>query len=199
MSPKRRSVTYIVVVYFLHHLRSLLAATKVCDIIQVGAICGERVFNAYSLPNRPIDERATEVNGLAVDNGRLCLQGEPLDTIPITEALTSFITFLRSFPGPVILAAHNAKRFDAAVLNRVLQQYSLLEEFQLVVTGFVDTIEVARNHFPGSDNGYSLRALVSDFLERDYNAHNAVDDATILQELYLVWELELPEVLNSMF
>ncbi|KAM4560805.1 secretory carrier-associated membrane protein 2-like [Fundulus diaphanus] len=64
------------------------------------------------------------------------------------------ITFLGMFqyhceaPTPnvtMLLAAHNAKLFDVPVLTRVLRQYSLLQEFQQVVSGFLDTFLLSKN------------------------------------------------------
>lgn len=169
-----------------------------CDIIQVSAICGQRVFNAYSLPYRPIDPGASRVTGLTVSNGRLFLRGRRLYTIPLIEALTSFIAFLRSFPNPVILAAHNAECFDAVVLLRVLEQNYLLQEMQPVLTGFLDTLLLGKRLFPGMIS-YTQKSLVHYFLGENYNAHNAVDDARMLQELYYEWRPKFQDVWSSMF
>ncbi|XP_071348554.1 maternal protein exuperantia-1-like [Trachinotus anak] len=160
--------------------------TDVCDIIQLSAICGERDFNVYTLPRRPLTESAREVTGFTVSAFGLFLHGVPMSTTPLVEALTSFIAFLRSFRRPVLLAAHNARRFDAPVLTRVLQQYSLRQEFQRVVSGFVDTFLLSKNLFR-SQASYSQENLVRHFLGKTYDAHNAVEDARMLQELFKSW------------
>ncbi|KAM9377221.1 DNA polymerase III subunit epsilon-like [Pholidichthys leucotaenia] len=160
--------------------------TDVCDIIQLAAISGERVFNVYTLPHRTLTSSAREVTGFTVRDDRLFLHDDPLETVPLIEALTSFITFLRSFHQPVLLAAHNAMRFDALVLTRVLKQYSLLQEFQQVVSGFLDTFLLSKNLFRHLSS-YSQKNMVRHFLGRTYNAHNAVEDARMLQELYRTW------------
>nr|XP_033491725.1 three prime repair exonuclease 2-like [Epinephelus lanceolatus] len=160
--------------------------TAVCDIIQVSAICGERVFNVYTLPRRPLTESARQVTGFTVTDGSLFLHGKSVDTVPLVDALTSFISFLRSFRCPVLLAAHGAKRFDAPVLTRVLRRLSLHQEFQQVVSGFVDTFLLSKNLYRNLSS-HSQQYMVRHFLGRTYEAHNAVEDATMLQELFNSW------------
>ncbi|XP_042364144.1 DNA polymerase III PolC-type-like [Plectropomus leopardus] len=160
--------------------------TDVCDIIQVSAICGERVFDVYTLPRRAVTKGAQQVTGFTVGDDGLFRHGRPVDTVPLVDALTSFINFLRSFRRPVLLAAHNARRFDAPVLTRVLQTLSLWQEFQQVVSGFVDTLPLSKNLYPNLGS-HSQRNMVRHFLGVDYEAHNAVEDAKMLQELFNSW------------
>ncbi|KAL7401864.1 hypothetical protein ABVT39_005566 [Epinephelus coioides] len=162
--------------------------TAVCDIIQLSAICGEKVFNVYTLPRHPLTEGASEVNGFTVTDDSLLLHGNAVVTVPLVDALTSFISFLLSFRRPVLLAAHNAKRFDVPVLTRVLQEFNLQQEFQQVVSGFVDTLLLSRNLYPDLGS-HSLQYLVRHVMGRTYEAHNAVEDATMLQELFNSWNV----------
>lgn len=157
-----------------------------CDIIQVSAICENSEFNAYTLPTRALHERATDVTGFVVSDGALLRHGVQLYTIPLLDVLTSFLDYLRSFRRPVLLAAHNARYFDAPVLTRVLRQFSLQEEFQQVVSGFLDTFLLSKNVFPGLSS-YSQKHLVLHFLQRTYDAHNAKEDARMLQMLFNAW------------
>ncbi|XP_073328511.1 DNA polymerase III subunit epsilon-like [Pagrus major] len=160
--------------------------TDVCDLIQLSAICGNRVFNAYTLPRRPITRSASEVTGCTVYDGNLFVRGTPVHTVPLSDALNSFIAFLRSFRRPVLLAAHNARLFDAPVLMRVLRQFHLQQKFQQVVTGFLDTFLLSKNVFRGLGS-YSQKNLVRHFLRETYDAHNAEEDARMLQELFNTW------------
>ncbi|XP_078023858.1 DNA polymerase III PolC-type-like [Epinephelus lanceolatus] len=157
-----------------------------CHIIQLSAVCGKREFNAYILPRRPISPRATELTGLTQSRGTLYRHGTPLDTVFLYDALKDFINFLSSCR-PVLLVAHNAKEFDAPILARVLRKCSLWEHFQQVVSGFVDTLLLSRNLFRGLSS-YSLESLAKHFLDRYYDAHNALEDAKILQELFNLWD-----------
>ncbi len=170
----------------LHHISLLLSDTAVCDIIQLSAICGDRVYNAYTLPRRALTESATRVTGFTVRDDGLFLRGVPVETVPLDDALTSFIDFLRSFRRPVLLAAHSVSRFDAPVLSRVLRQLSLQQEFRQVVIGFLDTFLLSKNLYRGL-NSYSQENLVRHFLGKTYNAHNAVEDSRMLQELFNRW------------
>ncbi|XP_059191750.1 DNA polymerase III PolC-type-like [Centropristis striata] len=160
--------------------------TAVCDIIQLSAVSGSKDFNKYILPRRQIDKRASGVTGLTFIDNQLLLNGSPMDTVPLDEAVTTFLDFLRSFHTPVLLVAHNAHRFDAPLISRVIRELSLLEEFRQVVTGFVDTFVLSKNLFPNLGR-YSQEHLVKHFLATSYDAHNAVKDTSMLQELFNSW------------
>uniref|UniRef100_A0A4W5RKP1 exodeoxyribonuclease III n=1 Tax=Hucho hucho TaxID=62062 RepID=A0A4W5RKP1_9TELE len=161
--------------------------TSVCDIIQLSAISGERTFNVYALPRCSMTDEASMVTGFTVrDHQTLLLHGRQVDTIPLREALTSFISFLRSFQKP-LLAAHNAQRFDCPVLARALRECSLMHEFQEVVSGFLDTFKISKEMFSSKLAKYSQEYLVRVFLKKTYEAHNALEDVKALQELYQKW------------
>ncbi|RVE71510.1 hypothetical protein OJAV_G00052530 [Oryzias javanicus] len=172
--------------------------TAVCDIIQLGAVCELQVFNVYTLPRRALTQSATQVTGFTVTPEGLFLRGRRKQTTSLLDALNAFLNFLRSFGRPVLLAAHNARRFDAPVLTRVLQQHSLLLEFQQVVTGFLDTFLLSKSLYPRLAS-YSQENLVRNFLGQFYNAHDAVEDARMLQELYNAWGPHPSKVLRSTF
>ncbi|XP_078023854.1 DNA polymerase III PolC-type-like [Epinephelus lanceolatus] len=177
-----------------------------CHIIQLSAVCGEREFNAYILPRRPISPRATELTGLTQSRGTLYRHWTPLDTVFLYDALKDFIDFLRycrprrckrPHRRPVLLAAHNAKEFDAPILARVLQKCSLWEDFQQVVSGFVDTLLLSRNLY--DLHSYSLKSLAKHFLHRYYDAHDGLEDARILQELFDVWDPDREDIWEVTF
>ncbi|XP_023209136.1 uncharacterized protein LOC111612316 [Xiphophorus maculatus] len=172
--------------------------TSRCDITQLAAVCEESVFNKYTVPQQNIDKGATEVTGFRVQSGRLFLHDSPVETVPIDDLLTSFIDFLRSFRRPVVLAAHNVMRFDAPVLTRVMKKYDLFLQFQQVVSGFLDTFLLSKRLFPGI-SGYSQVSLVRNFLGKSYDAHNAEEDAKMLQELYNVWRPDQSRVMANTF
>ncbi|KAL3061123.1 hypothetical protein OYC64_009353 [Pagothenia borchgrevinki] len=157
-----------------------------CHIAQLAASCENTIFNDYILPRIPFDHGATEVNGLTVSYGQLLLHGEPVRTVPLHSSLQSFIEYLGRFPGPVLLAAHNSRRYDGIVLKRVLEMCSLFEQFKKVVSGFVDTLPLSRKLHPQLDC-FKQQHLVHYFLGGKYNAHNAVEDAKQLEELFNYW------------
>ncbi|CAL8359546.1 unnamed protein product [Lota lota] len=157
-----------------------------CDIIQLAAISGDRPFNVFTVPETAIDRGAAEVTGFSVRDGALFRRGVAMTTVTLHEALTSFISFLSSFEQPVLLAAHNAKRFDIPVLNRALRGCSLTEQFQQLGSSFLDTFLLSKALYP-MINSYSQVNMVRYFLGKKYNAHNALEDVTALQELYGYW------------
>ncbi|XP_029909502.1 uncharacterized protein LOC115360625 [Myripristis murdjan] len=173
--------------------------TAVCDIIQLSAISGDRVFNVYTLPHDTICDEATRVTGFTVDSGTLLLHGRRVETIPLREALSTFISFLHSFRCPLLLAAHNAKRFDAPVLSRALRECSLTREFREVESKFLDTFLISKRLFAHELSRFSQEYLVRHFLKKSYNAHNAVEDCRSLQELYRKWNPAIWDVATCTF
>ncbi|CAL8321523.1 unnamed protein product [Gadus morhua 'NCC'] len=167
-------------------LDTLPLNTWQCDIIQLAAISGVHTFNIYMMPQVAIDRGATAVNGFSVSDGALLLRGTAIPTATLTEALTSFLDFLRSLEQPVLLAAHNARRFDKPVLDRALLGCSLARQFQQLGSRFLDTLPLSRALHPGFDS-HSLVNLSGYFLPRHYNAHDALEDVRALQELYNCW------------
>lgn len=109
-----------------------------------------------------------------------------MPTIPVKDLLIRFITYLTQFHRP-ILVAHNAKYFDVPVLMRVLAENGLQQRFKQVVHRFLDTYPLSKAIYHDLP-GYSLRALVDYFFGERFDAHNAVEDAKILQRLFYTWK-----------
>lgn len=165
-----------------------------CDIIQVSAICENKVFNAYTVPSHALHMGVTDVTGFTVHDGNLFRHGVWMPTIPLLDALTGFIDYLCTFRHPILLVAHNARCFDALVLTRVLRQFVLQQQrFQQVVCGFLDTLKLSKNVFPDLTR-YSQEYLVSHFLRKTYDAHNAEEDARMLQELFYTWNCSKTDI-----
>ncbi|XP_051918171.1 DNA polymerase III subunit epsilon-like [Hippocampus zosterae] len=160
--------------------------TRNCDIIQIAAVCGMADFNAYIVPRCEITREANGITGFSVANGVLFRHGVAMPTMPLQQALSSFLDFLSSLPEPVYLAAHNASRFDAPVLDRVLKEFSLLQRFQRVVSNYLDTFLLSKRMF-SNFYSYSLKYMVEYFLGKTFDAHNALEDARMLQELFQKW------------
>ncbi|XP_071059492.1 DNA polymerase III PolC-type-like [Pseudochaenichthys georgianus] len=158
-----------------------------CHIVQLAASCENTIFKRYILPGIPIEDRASEVNGLTVSYGQLFLHEEPVSTMTLYYSLTTFIHYLGRFPGPVLLAAHNSRKFHGRVLMRVLEKFSLFEQFKQVVSGFVDTLKLSKNLYPKL-KPLNRPYLVRYFLGGKYNAHNAVEKAKQLEELFNYWD-----------
>ncbi|XP_077451436.1 DNA polymerase III PolC-type-like [Stigmatopora argus] len=162
--------------------------TWTCDIIQIAAVCGSRVFNVYCVPRSRITGEASGLTGFSVENGALLRHGSLMQTVPLKQALESFVEFLSSFHGTVYLAAHSANRFDAPVLNRALKEFSLSEKFARAVSKYLDTFLLSKTLFRNLSS-YSLKNLVQHFLGKSYDAHNALEDAKVLQEVFKLWKI----------
>ncbi|KAA0724784.1 hypothetical protein E1301_Tti021909 [Triplophysa tibetana] len=155
-----------------------------CDIVQLAAVCGHHSLNLFIVPRCPIQPGASRVTGFRVRRRRLFLRGRPVLTNSLRESLVSFITFLHTLGRP-LLAGHNIRRFDCHVLARALDEFSLRSDFQRGVSGFVDTLPLARQLL--KDRGlksFTQENLVKNLLGVSYAAHDALEDVRALQKLY---------------
>jgi DNA polymerase-3 subunit epsilon len=147
-------------------------------IVEVGAVAladrkrTDLHFHSYLNPQRSIDEEAEKVHGLSMER----LSSEP----EFSEIAESFLEFVEGS----ILVIHNAA-FDLGFLNaelkRASSQYPTLEE----ICDVEDTLQMARNKFPGQRN--SLDALANRFEVTGYDRsfHGALLDANILADVYI--------------
>ena len=172
----------------LTHSPPPLSDTKRCDIIQLAAISGNCTFNMYMMPQVAMERGDTAVPGFRVHNDKLFQNGRAMNTAILHEALASFLDFLWSLEQPVLLAAHNARRFDIPVLDKALFRCSLDEDFQQLGSRFLDTLPLSKTLYPRLGS-HSLVNLSDQFLGKRYNAHDALEDVTALQELYYCWNL----------
>ncbi|NP_001373584.1 three prime repair exonuclease 4 isoform X1 [Danio rerio] len=159
-----------------------------CEIVQLAAVSGGHTFNLFMVPRRPFQRGASRITGFSVKHQRLFLHRRPLLTSSLKEALLSFISFLRMLDHPLLLG-HNIRRFDCPVLARALDEFSLRSHFQREVSGFVDTLPLARQLL--KDHGlqsFKQESLVKNLLGVSYAAHNALEDVQALQKLY--WKLK---------
>ncbi|XP_051545270.1 uncharacterized protein LOC127435673 [Myxocyprinus asiaticus] len=155
-----------------------------CDIVQMAAVSGEHTFNLFMVPRCRMQPRASRVTGFRVRRQRLFLHRRPVLTSSLREALVSFITFLQML-GRLLLAGHNIHRFDCHVLARVLDEFNLRSDFQNGVSGFVDTLTLARQLLKNSGlQSFKQENLVKTVLGVSYAAHNALEDVQALQKLY---------------
>ena len=128
-----------------------------------------RTFHQYINPEREVPEEAFKVHGLSY------------------EFLKDYPTFDKvadqwlEFVGDAVLVAHNAG-FDFKFMNGQLKELGKpLHEWKNVI----DTLEMARNMFPGSR--CSLDALCKRFeIDNSHRTkHGALLDAELLADVYL--------------
>ncbi len=128
-----------------------------------------KIFHKYINPERDVPEEAFKIHGFSKDfliNHKIFNQ--------IADEFVEFISGKK-------LIIHNAN-FDLNFLNGELE---LIKKNQINKDLVVDSLEVARNKFPGSSN--SLDALCKRFnidLSRR-TKHNALLDCELLREVYI--------------
>ncbi len=128
-----------------------------------------KVFHKILNPERNVPEEAFKVHGFSTD---FLSKKETFDKI-----VDDFLDFIK---GKKIIA-HNAS-FDLGFINGELK---LLNKEQINKTLVVDSLEIARNKFPGLSN--SLDALCKRFnidLSKR-TKHNALLDCELLREVYI--------------
>ncbi len=129
-----------------------------------------RTYHQYINPNRDVPEEVVKVHGLT---------NEFLKDYPFFEKVAQdWVDFIGD---DGILVAHNAT-FDMKFINYELKRLGY-EEYQW--DRVVDTLEIAKNKFPGQRN--NLDALCKRFgvdnSQRTF--HGALLDAQLLAEVYL--------------
>lgn len=147
-------------------------------VIEIGAVLlndrkkSEENFHSYLNPSRLIDEEASKVHGIM----NVDLENSP----SFDKIADEFVEFIDG----ATLVIHNAP-FDLGFLNaelkRVSSTYPTLEE----ICDVEDTLQMARNKFPGQRN--SLDALANRFEISGYDRsfHGALLDANILADVYM--------------
>ena len=144
-------------------------------IVEIGCIELEdliptkSIFHFYLNPERKVSEKAFEVHGYS--NEFLS------DKKKFKEIANDFLDFI----GDKKIIIHNAE-FDIGHLNNEL---SLAGKDKINNSNVVDTLELARNKFPGS--GISLDALCKRFRidNSRRKKHTALIDCELLSKVYI--------------
>ena len=129
----------------------------------------KKIFHCYLNPERKVSESALKVHGYT---------DEFLSTKKkFNEVVDEFLEFIEGKK----IVIHNAD-FDISHLNNEL---SLIGRKHIKMENVIDTLEIARNKFPGS--GISLDALCKRFRidnsRRD--KHTAILDCELLSKVYV--------------
>ena len=129
----------------------------------------KNIFHCYLNPERKISEDAFKIHGYSDEF--------LANKTKFIEIVDKFLNFL----GDKNLVIHNAS-FDLAHINNELQ---IIGKKPLSNSRIVDTLEIAREKFPGSQ--ISLDALCKKF-RIDYSKrqkHNALVDCELLSKVYI--------------
>ena len=153
-------------------------------ITQIAAVSADsdESFDQYVTPEKNLSAKASSVTGLTSVGGVLMHHGEPVNSLPIKQALTMFVSYLNDI-GNVVLVAHNAP-FDARHLIHHVHEAKMTSAFEECVIGFIDTCPYFKKKYPENES-HKQEALVKSLLKKDYDAHNALGDVKALKELVL--------------
>ena len=152
-----------------------LSTTENHRIVEIGCIelnnqiATNKVFHEYLNPEREISEEAFKIHGYS--NEFLS------DKKKFSEIYENFLEFIKNKK----IIIHNAS-FDLSFLNYELK---LINQKTIDAKNIVDTLEIARQKFPGSQN--SLDALCKRFNidNSKREKHNALMDCHLLKEVYI--------------
>lgn len=144
-------------------------------IVEIGAVelwnhlPTGRTYHQYINPEMPMPPDAFRIHGL----GDEFLSGKPV----FRRIAADFLDFV----GDARLVIHNAA-FDMAMINAELRRLAIPE---LPMTRALDTVQIARQRFPGSPA--NLDALCKRFGvdNSGRGKHGALLDCTLLAEVYL--------------
>ena len=128
-----------------------------------------KLFHEYINPERSISEDAYKIHGYSekfLSNKKI-----------FKEISEKFLNFIKNKK----IIIHNAP-FDLAFLNYELK---LINQKPIDINNVVDTLEIARQKFPGAQN--SLDALCKRFNidNSKREKHNALIDCQLLKEVYI--------------
>ncbi len=129
----------------------------------------KNVFHVYLNPERKVSEKAFEVHGYSDE----FLSNKQ----KFSEVAEDFLSFIQDKK----IIIHNAE-FDIGHLNNEL---SLIGKPKISNSNIIDTLELARNKFPGS--GISLDALCKRFRidNSKREKHTALIDCELLAKVYI--------------
>ncbi|XP_071632814.1 uncharacterized protein [Temnothorax longispinosus] len=165
-----------------------------CEVLQVAMKCGSTMFNEYIRPNENISLAASKVNGLTNEGHDLFLHGRSVPAKPLHVVANELLQFLKGLQKPCVLIAHNCA-FDAPRLIRLINQVGLVTEFIHVIDGFVDTLPLFRNKFPGEDCSL-VKLAARNFALHPEKAHDAMYDVVMLQNVAF-YNFTVDELLTS--
>ena len=126
-------------------------------------------FHCYLNPERKVSEKALEVHGYTDEF--------LLDKKKFKEIAQEFLDFIKDKK----IIIHNAE-FDLSHLNNEL---ALIKKGKINKDNVIDTLEIARNKFPGS--GISLDALCKRYRidNSRRKKHTALIDCELLAKIYI--------------
>jgi len=137
----------------------------------------------YITPTQPIDEGASNINGLLLIQGKLKLHGKPVESLRLLDAMVAFYKFLCLFERKCILVAHNC-RFDRLKLMLAIKKTFMDKYFQSVILGFADTLPLIKEVNKKKGKGENSLETIATNLKLDVSqAHDALQDVILLENI----------------
>ena len=166
-------------------------------IVEIGCIELENqiptnnIFHEYLNPGRTVSEEAYKIHGYS--------EKFLSDKKTFAEIAESFLDFIRGKK----LIIHNAP-FDLSFLN---YEMKLLKKEVIDKKNVIDTLEIARIKYPGSQNSLDALCKRLNIDNSKREKHNALIDCHLLREIYInlvdqkepKFNLENIEMINSKF
>ena len=156
---------------------------KDCEILELAAVHSNSTFCRYIMPHRDIDPKASKVTGLSVRDDVLHYSSTALQTVTIQQCLTDFLDRCKDI-GKVLLVGYNRKTFDALCLLYNAREAHLLDDITTQIHGFADSLSLVKAEYKGQVprviKNYKLSTVAAHVLNRDFCAHKAMEDDTVL-------------------
>ena len=152
-----------------------LSTTEKHRIVEIGCveldnqIPTNNIFHEYINPQRPVSEDAYKIHGYSDK----FLSGKKT----FSEVSKDFLNFIKDKK----LIIHNAS-FDLSFLNYELRLINLKE---LNKKNVIDTLEIARTKFPGSQNSLDALCKRYNIDNSRREKHSALVDCHLLKEVYI--------------
>ena len=191
--------------YVYFDLETTGLSTKSCQIIQIGAICGDQCFETLVNPEETLSEKIIELTGISQASVDEC-------NVSLRQAMGDLITFLASIASSgqrVCLVAYNGFAFDSRFIYHALQTVHLQPQFQAVCEGFCDPLLVLRSQVGSAvDMGSWVRnkrgkvclkmgSVYQSLLGCGFDdAHTALADSRALQDICLKLDLKSMPLTN---
>ncbi len=152
-----------------------LSITQKHKIVEIGCvelnnqIATGKVFHTYINPQRPVSEDAYKVHGYSDEFLS--------DKKKFSEIAEDFLNFINNKK----IIIHNAP-FDLSFLNYEL---NLINKDKIKIENIVDTLELARQKHPGSQNSLDALCKRYNIDNSKREKHSALVDCHLLKEVYI--------------
>ncbi|XP_062887855.1 protein PML-like [Mobula hypostoma] len=169
------------------------------DMVQLSAVSGEKTFNKYILPRKPMLVGIPTDSGFQMVDGVLYQRGEAQAACSLQDVMKSFLQFLQQLDLP-LLVGHRIWTHDSQILCNAWEGLYMKDCFAKHMSGFLDTLWLAKKVLPkskvsnfklthlvevlvGEQVGFGVQALQKLYLALNPTLHQAEDSQFTLYQL----------------